>query len=242
MKIKSVIIDDEPLAIQAICLLLQQVPFVEISKTFHSSSEALEYINTEDVDCVFTDINMPDMSGIELIKNLKTNNLCVVFTTAHSNYAIQGFELGVVDYLLKPFTFQRLLAACCKAQERTIIKEKINSKTEKKETEEFIFVKSEYSLIKVNISTIYLIEGLKDYVKIYSTDFEKPILTLQSLKALENTLPFPLFYRVHKSFIVNVYAINSVVKGEIIINKRSIPIGNQYKETFLSLIEKNIPK
>lgn len=241
MKIKCVIIDDEPLALQLMEKYASKVPFIEVLSTFTNPKEAQKFILNEQVDLLFLDINMPDINGIDLLKSIDKNTMAV-FCTAYPDFALQGYELQVIDYLLKPFSFERFIKAAFKAQEHLTLKQSANhSKTQDNNTE-FIFVKSEYSLVKINVADIILLEGLKDYIKIYLNGNPKPILTLQSLRALEEKLSPNSFCRIHKSYIINLKHLQSVQKNTANINNREIPIGNQYKEAFLSIIEKNTPR
>jgi two-component system, LytTR family, response regulator len=231
---KCVIIDDEPLAVELLEDFVSKVPSLELISSCSNAIEATTIIQNNKVDLIFSDIEMPDFSGIEFIKSLDVKPL-FIFTTAYSHYAIEGFNLNAVDYLVKPIPFHRFLKAVNRAQE--LFNLKIENETVSESTltkTEFIFVKSEYENVKVNLSTIKYIEGLKDYIKIY-TDDPKPILTLSSLKAFEEKLPAN-FIRVHRSFIVSLNYINSVQRNRIIIDKIRIPIGQNYKDEFIKKI------
>ncbi|SDW38830.1 two component transcriptional regulator, LytTR family [Lutibacter oricola] len=236
---KCLIIDDEPLAIELLEDFVSKVSFLELVKSCSSAFEAMEAIQTEKIDLIFSDIEMPDFTGIEFIKSLEQKPL-IIFTTAYSHYAVEGFNLNAVDYLVKPIPFHRFIKAVNRAQEL------FNLKLEQEETVvaipevvkpkvDFIFVKSEYENVKVNLSKVKYIEGLKDYIKIY-TDKPNPILTLNSLKAFEDKLPTN-FVRVHRSFIVSLDYIDSVQRNRIVIEKVRVPIGQNYKDEFLKRIE-----
>lgn len=241
MKIKCVIVDDEPLALQLMENYASKVPFIELLSTFTNSKEALKFIENEPVDLLFLDIHMPDVNGIDLLKGIDKNTMAV-FCTAYPDFALQGYELRVIDYLLKPFSFERFMKAAFMAHEQFALK-KASAKKQTHELEsEFIFVKSEYSLVKINVADIILMEGLKDYIKIFMVNNPKAILTLQSLRALEEKLPSNSFCRIHKSFIINLKYLQSVQKNSVNINNREIPIGNQFKDAFISIIERNTPK
>lgn len=240
MKIRCVIVDDEPLAIQLMQSYAAKVPFLEVLKSFSSPADARSFLEQEAADLVFMDINMPDLSGIDLLKGAP-ETLCV-FCTAYPDFALTGYELGVVDYLVKPFSFDRFLKAACKAQELLLQKNAYNNKQQHTGPEEpYLFVRAEYSLVKINVKEIVLLEGLKDYIKIHTIKGTKPILTLQSLRALEEKLPKPRFCRVHKSFLINIDHLTSVQKNYLHIAGREIPIGNQYKEFFLQIIANHTP-
>ncbi len=240
MKLKSIAVDDEPLALKLMEDFIKKVPFIDLIGSFNSPLEAIQFIEDNEVDLLFLDINMPDISGIGMISSIE-KPIQAIFCTAYPDFALEGFELKATDYLVKPFSFERFLKACCKAQEHHILKTSYESNSANKQTElDYIFIKSEYSLIKLNIADIIFVEGLKDYIKIYSTHITKPTLTLQSLKSLEDLLPKEKFCRVHKSFIVNLNKIDSIKKNIITIGAREIPIGNEHKDIFQSKIENKI--
>lgn len=242
MKIKTVLLDDEPLALRLLEDFAKKVPFLSVQAAFTNPAEALLFIRENPVDLIFLDINMPDISGLNLLQQINTDILAV-FCTAYPDFALKGFELQAVDYLVKPFPFDRFLKAACNAQEQFMLRKNYEEQSAKKGTEDdFIFIKSEYSLVKINTNEILFAEGLKDYIKIFTTSETKPILTLQSLRSLEEKLSPELFCRVHKSFIVNLAKIKSVQRNFIYIGEREIPVGNQYKDQFQSLLEKRMPK
>ncbi len=228
-------VDDEPLALNLIEDFTKKIPFLNHVKSCKNAFEAIDVIQKEQIDLVFLDINMPDISGIELIKNIENKPL-VIFTTAYSEYAVQGFELSAVDYLVKPFLFERFFKAVNKAYELYNLKnKKVVLGAENKTDEEYIFVKADYSSIKVCLKDILYLEGLKDYVKIHTK--ERKILTLITMKKIEERLPSSNFIRVHRSFIVAIDKIESIQRNRIIINEKWIPIGNSYKTDFYKRIE-----
>lgn len=229
-------VDDEPLALNLIEDFVKKIPFLTYIKSCKNAFEAIEIIQKEKIDLIFVDINMPDVSGIELIKNIENKPL-VIFTTAYSEYAIQGFELSAVDYLIKPFLFERFFKAVNKAYELFNLKnKKTNSITEINTfTKDYIFVKADYSSVKILLSDILYIEGLKDYVKIHTK--EKRILTLITMKKIEEKLPSSNFIRVHRSFIVALDKIESIQRHRIIMNNNRIPVGDSYKTDFYKRIE-----
>ncbi len=239
---KCIIIDDEPLALNIIKSYCEDLGTLEVVGTFTNALEALDIINKVDVDLVFSDIEMPQINGIDFIKALDRKPL-FIFTTAYSQYAIQGFELNAVDYLVKPIPFPRFIKAVNRAKEFFELK-KDNSKNLNathrpkelnKTLDQFIFVKSEYENIKIDLGLIKYIEGLKDYLKIHITT-GKPILTLMNFKELIMKLPGSNFIRIHRSFIVNIDHIETVQKSKVIIDTIRIPIGESYKEEFLKRI------
>lgn len=232
---QCIIIDDEPLAIELLEDFVSKVPFLSLVQSCSSAFEAIQVIEKGAIDLIFSDIEMPEFTGIEFIKSLEKKPL-VIFTTAYSHYAVEGFNLNAVDYLVKPIPFHRFLTAVNRAHELFDLKtDAETSTTQSQQQADFIFVKSDYENLKVNLNTIRYIEGLKDYIKIYTNDV-KPILTLNSLKAFEEKLPIN-FIRVHRSYIVSLNHINSVQRNRIIIDKNYIPIGQNYKDEFVKRIE-----
>jgi DNA-binding LytR/AlgR family response regulator len=236
MNIRCLIIDDEPLAQRVIERYAENVPFLEIVQKCNSAVEAIDVLHTREVDLLFLDINMPRLSGMDFLKTLKNPPL-VIITTAYAEFAIQGYELDVVDYLMKPFAFDRFYKAIQKAEE--LIKGKEQRHTDNKEADKqddtFIFIKSSKKTFRVNLDDILYIEALGDYVKIYTTD--KMIVSYQSLKNIENLLPPGLFPRVHKSFIIALSRIDLIEGNHVKIKERLIPIGTNFKTEFEKLIK-----
>jgi two-component system, LytTR family, response regulator LytT len=234
--ISVVAIDDEPLALQLIVDYIQKTPDMILAGQFENPLEAAQYISNNQIDIVFTDIQMPGLNGIEFTRSM-VNGPVVIFTTAFAKYAIQGFKLDIADYLLKPFTYEDFLTSVHKA-ERMI---KANSKQEEDvlSNNEFLFLKSDYKIKRINFQNIIYIEGLKEYVKVYTVNSDKPILSLSSLKILETKLPADKFMRVHRSFIVNLQKIETIDRSRIVFGKKYIPIGDQYKDKFQVFLDKN---
>jgi len=234
---KCIIIDDEPLALELLEDFISKVPFLELVTSCSNGFEASSVLQKQKIDLVFTDIEMPDFSGIDFIKSLD-NKPMFIFTTAYSHYAVEGFNLNAIDYLVKPIPFHRFLKAATRAQSFLKLKfeEDNTAVTNKEEIPEFIFVKSEYENLKINLADIRYIESLKDYIKIH-THKEKPILTLSSLKSFEEKLGKTNFIRVHKSYIVSLKHIYSVQRNRIIIDDNWIPIGLNYREDFMKKID-----
>ncbi|MDX6746910.1 LytTR family DNA-binding domain-containing protein [Polaribacter sp. PL03] len=231
-----IIIDDEPLALELLEDFISKVPFLELVGSCSNGFEATTILQEQKVDLIFTDIEMPDFSGIDFIKSLDVKPL-FIFTTAYSHYAVEGFNLNAIDYLVKPIPFHRFLKAATRAQ--NLLKSKIEEEittVNKEACSEFIFVKSEYENLKINLCDIKYIESLKDYIKIH-THKEKPILTLSSLKSFEEKLGKLNFIRVHKSYIVSLKHIYSVQRNRIIIDDNWIPIGLNYREDFIKKID-----
>lgn len=234
--ITAVAIDDEPLALQLIVDYIQKTPDLLLLGQFENPLEAAQYISNNQVDLVFTDIQMPGLTGIEFTRSM-IDGPVVIFTTAFEKYAIDGFKLDIADYLLKPFTYEEFLTSVHKAERmiRSMRKPAHDDLT----NDEFLFLKSEYKIKRINFRNILYIEGLKEYVKVYTIHSDKPILSLSSLKVLETKLPADKFMRVHRSFIVNLEKIDTIDRSRIIFGKKYIPIGDQYKEKFQEFLDKN---
>ncbi len=233
---KCIIIDDEPLALELLEDFITKVPFLELVGSCSNCFEATSFLQEQKIDLIFTDIEMPDFSGIDFIKSLEDKPM-FIFTTAYSHYAVEGFNLNAIDYLVKPIPFHRFLKAATRAQ--NLLKLKIEEEiplVNKETIPQFIFVKSEYENLKINLADIKYIESLKDYIKIH-THKEKPILTLSSLKNFELKLGKSNFIRVHKSYIVSLKHIYSVQRNRIIIDDNWIPIGLNYRDDFIKRID-----
>lgn len=227
---KCLALDDEPLALEIIEDFAAKAPFPMQVKTFENAALALRYMQDEQVDLLFLDIKMPDITGIQFLKALKHPPM-VIFTTAYQEYAMDGFNLDVVDYLLKPIPFERFIKAVTKAQEYQSV-----SSPNKSMDNDYIFVKTEYKIIKINLEDILYIEALKDYIKIYTPN--QPVLTLKSLKAFESRLPKDKFIRVHRSYLVAMNKINSVERNTVMIANQPIPISEGYRDKFYDVITK----
>lgn len=227
---KCLALDDEPLALEIIEDFATRAPISMQIKTFENAALALRYLQEEPVDLIFLDIKMPDITGIQFLKSLKHPPM-VIFTTAYEEYALDGFNLDVVDYLLKPIPFERFLRAVTKAYEYMSV-----SQPKSNTDNDYIFVKTEYKIIKINLEDILYIEALKDYIKIYTQ--HQPVLTLKSLKAFESRLPKDKFIRVHRSYLVAMNKINSVEKNTVMIANQSIPISEGYRDKFYGVVAK----
>jgi len=228
-KYSCIIIEDEPLALERTKSFVEKVPFLNLSGTFDNALDGLSYLRSNKVDLLFLDINMDELSGIELLESSKIESR-VIITTAYQEYAIKGYELNVTDYLLKPFTFDRFLKAVNKAQESM-------SQSALSSPPEYIFVKTENRLEKINLSEIIYIEGMRDYRRIHTAD--KRIMTLQNFSELEKIIPSNIVCRVHKSFMVGVNKIESIERSRIKIFNQIIPISETYRELFFQVISKS---
>lgn len=234
-KLKCLIVDDEPMAADLVERYVLKTPFLQLEKKCDNAIEAMDYIEKNDVDLIFLDIQMPDLTGLEFAKMIPKSTR-IIFTTAFNQYAIDGFKADALDYLLKPFNYSEFLTAANKAKEWFVL---WNQKKENIKENSFFYVKSEYKQLKIEFDDILYIEGLKDYVKIWLKNNPKPILTLMSLKNLEEVLPSDRFMRVHRSFIVSLPNVEVIERGQIIINKQRITVSEQYKPQFLAYINTN---
>ena len=237
MLINTIAIDDEPLALQLVSGYIEKTPGLSLTGKFDNPLDAVDFMANETVDLIFLDIQMPDLSGLEFTRSM-IKGPKVIFTTAYEKYALEGFRLDVVDYLLKPFSYEEFLRSVQKAL-RLLKLEKKETLTQVDANNEFLFLKSEYKIRRINFNDILYIEGLKDYVKVYTRNEPKPILSLTSLKLLESKLPELMFMRVHRSFIVNLQKIDTIERSRIIFGKVYIPVSDQYKERFQDYINKN---
>ncbi len=228
--IKCIAVDDEPPALQLVASYIEKTPFLELEKTFYSSVEAFEFASENQVDLAFLDINMPDLSGLELSKILD-KNIKVVFTTAYEQYAVEGYKVSAIDYLLKPFNYGEFLSAAQKAKQ--FIESQKNSVNDLNRS--FIFLKSDYKIHKVDFKDILFAENQKDYIKIHRKD-KKPLMVLMPLKDLELQLPKENFIKVHRSFIVNMIHIESIEKWRIAIGDEKIPVSDAFKESLASAL------
>lgn len=231
--IRCIAIDDEPLALFQITGYIEKTSFLELAASCHNALEAMDILAKGNIDLIFVDINMPDLSGMDFVKSL-TSKLLVVFTTAYSEYALEGFRVNALDYLLKPISYADFLKSANKALRYCEIMTGKGSKAKS----EHLFVKTEYKMVQIDINTITHIESQNEYIRIFIEN-EKPVMTLFSMKSIEERLPADLFMRVHRSYIVNVKKITTVTKSAIMIGKHHIAIGNQYKEHIYNYIDKN---
>jgi two-component system, LytTR family, response regulator len=224
MKLRCIAIDDEPLALDLMESYISKIPYLQLKGLYNNALQALELVCQQEIDLIFLDINMPDVLGIDFVKGMKKPPM-IVFVTAHEQYALQGFEVNAIDYLLKPVSFERFMVATEKAYSNFM-----NTLP----AYDFIFVKSEHNVIKIELKNIHYIEGYKDYVKIITSD-PKSILTITTFKAMEEMLP-PTFIRVHKSFIISVDKIISIRRGRILVKDKYLPIGDSYKDAFNKIV------
>lgn len=234
MSLKCIAIDDEPLALELLEDNIRMVSFLEFQKGFYNPLEAIAYLNQHPVDLVFLDIQMPGLTGLQLIKSMP-KHVMYILVTAYDQYAVNAFELDVIDYLVKPVSLDRFIKACNKALEIHQYKQQkpmaINT--------DHIFIQADYKMIKVNFDEILWIESLKDYMRIHLSKNQKPLLARMSMKAMEEQLPSDQFIRIHKSYIVSVKAVSAVQKNTIYINETELPVGEIYKQNLQQLINSN---
>ena len=231
---KCVIVDDEPLALDLLESYVQKTPFLELAGKYSSAVQAMKELAGHPADLIFLDIQMPDLNGLEFSKMLPPDTR-IVFTTAFDQYALDGYKVNALDYLLKPISYVDFLHAADKALHWF---ERMQSSPRKEEEIDSIFVKSEYKLVQVELRRILYVEGLKDYIKIYEEDNPKPILSLMSMKAMEDLLPASQFMRVHRSYIVRKDKIRVIDRGRIVFGKTYIPISDSYKQAFQEYLDR----
>ena len=232
MKIKCIVVEDEPLAAERLVSYISRFPLLDLQAKFENATDAIVYLSSNKVDLVFLDINIGEITGIQLLESLRPVAE-VVITTAYHEYALKGFDLNVTDYLLKPYSFERF------AQAITRVQEQIN-KQASSSSKNFIFLKTEYRLEKIFFSDILYIEGMRDYRKVHTTD--KKIMTLQTFKDLEDEIPSNIICRVHKSYMVSIDKIDSIEKDSIRIGQTEIPISETYRKSFYQIITKSESK
>lgn len=236
MILKCLAVDDEPFALQQLADFIRKTPFLELTEKCQNAFDALKAIESHDIDLIFLDINMPEMTGMELAQS-GGGKLNVIFTTAYSKYAVESYKVNAIDYLLKPFGYSEFLRAAGKA--RDLISNRQSPVHEKSEEQEHFFVKSEGKVLKILTSDIEYIESLSEYVRIHLKE-QKPVLTLMSLKSLERSLPERSFMRVHRSYIVNLQQISTIERNRILFSEnRSVPVADQYKTAFRKFIEQS---
>lgn len=238
---KCAIVDDEPLALGLLESYVNKTPGLELCGKYASAVEAMGGIQKCAVDIIFLDIQMPDLNGLDFSKNIDTAQTRIIFTTAFSQYALDGYKVSALDYLLKPISYVDFVGAVNRAQKWYELKQMKHStdgigstmQTESQEvtfSADYMYVKSDYKLIRIDFDDIIYIEGLKDYVKIYLESANKPVLSLSSMRSLEGMLPQHTFFRTHRSYIVNMRKVKVLERGQIVFGEKFIPISDSYKE------------
>jgi DNA-binding LytR/AlgR family response regulator len=244
--IRCIIVDDEPLALHVLEDYISKIPFLHLVKSTTNPIEALTLVQEKEADLVFLDVQMPELTGIQFLK-IANGKAKVILTTAYPQYALEGYELDVIDYLLKPIAFDRFFKAVQKAQavlqpaavKPVAVAESNAQKPQQEFLSDFIFVKTEHKIQKVYLNDILFIEGLKDYISIF-TPAER-VITLQNMKKMEDALPSKYFIRVHKSYIVSINKIDSIERSRIFIGDKIIPVGDTYRDEFFKIIDgKNV--
>ena len=234
MTLRCLAIDDEPLALKQLVAYISKVPFLELAAQCQSALEAREFLANDTVDAIFCDINMPDLNGMDFVKSLAVPPL-VIFTTAYSEYAVEGFRVNAVDYLLKPFGFQEFQRAVQRLCDRKGMGQPQSSQKEETDTDT-LFLKTDNRIVNVNISDIRYVEAMSEYLKVWLNSQAKPIVTLLSMKKIEERLP-NYFMRIHRSYIINLTKIQEVNKNRVVMDADTyLPIGDMYKDAFQKYI------
>jgi DNA-binding LytR/AlgR family response regulator len=230
---QCIAVDDEALALDLLEDNIRKIPFLNLIRRCKNAFEAQEVLLSSQVDLVFLDVQMPGMTGVQFLQTIRQAPL-VIFSTAYEHFALDGFNLDIIDYLLKPVHFDRFLKAANKANEIFHLRNKAWTSVS---STDYVFVNADYNLVKVTLNDITYIEGLKDYIKIFLKDATRPIITRMSLKSMEDKLPPGRFIRVHKSYIVAVDKIVSIRKARININNAQLPISDHYKENLYRFLD-----
>lgn len=238
--IKCIIVDDEPLATAQLEAYVSRIPFLECVASFHSALEAQGFLSANEVDVMFVDINMPDVSGMQLVRSLK-NPPKVVFTTAYSEYAVEGFKVDAVDYLMKPIGFEDFMRTANKVNELCVMERDARLSNTIGDDCGALFVKSDYRVIRISVNDIKFIESMSEYVRIFVDGETRPVVTLLSMRKVEEALPASVFMRVHRSYIVNLNKVKEVSRMRILYDGNvSVPIGDIYKDKFFAYINNHI--
>ena len=243
--IKCIAIDDEPLALKKLVNYINKIPYLELVAQCRSAIEAQKVIDEQPIEAIFTDINMPDLNGMDFAKSLEQDHSrgpILVFTTAYSEYAIEGYKANAVAYLLKPYGFDEFEAAAQKVKDISEIRQQVPSEiTTEENDDDTIYVKSDYKIMRISIDNISYIEAMSEYLRICCDDRPKPVIVLLSMKKIEEFLPANRFMRIHRSFIINLKKINEVKKNHVVIDEDvSLPIGDNYKDAFMAYLNKKI--
>ena len=243
--IKCIAVDDEPLALQKLVTYIKKVPYLDLVAQCLSAIEAQKVVEQQEVEAIFLDVNMPDLNGIDFAKSVNqshTKGPVMIFTTAYSEYAIEGYKANAVGYLLKPYSFDEFEAAAQKVRDICEIRQQAESNVSTGiDDDGIIYVKSDYKIVRINIEEICYIEAMSEYLRISCEGKEKPVIVLLSMKKIEEHLPSGKFMRIHRSFIINLDKINEVKKNHVIIEGGiSLPIGDNYKDAFMDYLNKKI--
>lgn len=232
MILKCTIIDDEPLAVNLLANYVDKTPFLSLNGSFNSAVEAVRDIKENKADLIFLDIQMPELSGIELARIIPEDTK-IIFTTAFSQYAIEGYKVNAIDYLLKPISYEDFLQSVTRAYDRFADDKRYYISHENR----FFFIRSEYKLVQIRLDDILYIEGLKDYVRIYLDNNMKPVMSLMNMKRMEEFLPYPEFMRIHRSFIVHMPKVKVIDRSRIVFGDTFIPVSESYKDNLMKNLE-----
>ena len=243
--IKCIAIDDEPLALQKLVAYIKKIPYLELVAQCQSAIEAQKVIEQQQIDAIFLDINMPDLNGLDFAKSMEQNHSrgpIMVFTTAYSEYAIEGYKANAVGYLLKPYGFDEFETAAQKVKDIAEIRQQaMTDVTTQVDDDGTIFVKSDYKIVRMNIKNIRYIEAMSEYLRFCCDDRSKPVIVLLSMKKIEEHLPSNMFMRIHRSYIINLNKICEVKKNHVVIEDDvSLPIGDNYKDAFMNYLNSKI--
>ena len=243
--IKCIAIDDEPLALKKLVTYIKKIPYLELVAECRSAIQAQQVIDSQEIEAIFTDINIPDLNGLDFAKSLQDHCMgpVMVFTTAYSEYAIEGYKANAVGYLLKPYSFEEFEEAAQKVKEICEIRQQAFTEvaTQPDDDENIIFVKSDYKIVRINIDSISYIEAMSEYLRITCDNRPKPVIVLLSMKRIEEHLSTSKFMRIHRSFIINLDKIIEVKKNHVVLEgEMSLPIGDNYKDVFMNYLNKKI--
>lgn len=236
-KITCIAIDDEPIALGIVVSHIKKIPYLELLAEFDNPIDASEYIQEQHVQLIFLDINMPDLSGVEFARTLDKNTK-VIFTTAYDKYAVEGFQLHAIDYLLKPISYEVFANSVKHAKEYFDLVESKQSEIPINTDDNYLFLKADYQIHRIEFEDIMYFEGLKDYVKLYVEGSSKSIVFHSTMKSLEEKLPLDKFMRVHRSFIISLNKVKTIERDRIIFGDKRIPISKQYKSGFDEFVKK----
>jgi len=239
-KIRTIAIDDEPLALDMMAGYIQKTPFLELVAAFDNPIDALELINEKQVQLIFLDIQMPDLKGTDFARSIRSD-VKVIFSTAYAQYALEGFQLEALDYLLKPISYETFLKSANRARSHFNLIQQANTTLPEEvlSNADYLFIKADYKIQRINYSEILYFEGLKDYVKVFTTQSTTPVVFHSTLKAVEEKVPASQFMRIHRSYIVNLEKVNAVERYRILFGKERIPVSDQYKEAFNAFLKRN---
>jgi DNA-binding LytR/AlgR family response regulator len=232
MTIRCLAIDDEPLALELLADNIQSVPFLRLVASCSTAMEALQVMQQEQIELVFSDIQMPGLNGLQLISSLPVRPMFILIT-AHEKYAVEGYTLDVVDYLLKPVSYDRFVKACNKALERHNLRYVPNNSAD---TRDFIFVPEDYRMVRILLAEVVRFEADKDYIRVFFSNGKRPMLIRMSMKAMQDMVPTGYFLRIHKSHIVNIRNVTAVRKNTIFLGDEELPVGEQYRASVQQLV------